>query len=71
MKKRTKKLLFTVGVGTGDATARRTKNFLFLFLKKKRLLSLPYATRLRSHDDPRSTVSTIAKVMMMRSETVL
>jgi hypothetical protein len=34
LKKRTKKLLFTVGCGIGIATARRTKSFLLLFFKK-------------------------------------
>jgi hypothetical protein len=34
LKKRTKKLLFTVGCGIGIATSRRTKSFLLLFFKK-------------------------------------
>ncbi len=35
LKKRTKKLLFTAGVGTTVATTRRTKSFLLLFFQKK------------------------------------
>jgi len=38
LKKRSKKLLFTVGVGECGAGARRTESFLLLFFKKEALL---------------------------------
>jgi hypothetical protein len=39
LKKRTKKLLVTAGLGNGDATARRTKSFFASFFAKKEALS--------------------------------
>jgi hypothetical protein len=42
LKKRTKKRLFTAGVGTGDGKTRRKKEFFcFFFCKKKKRLPTP------------------------------
>jgi hypothetical protein len=40
LKKRTKKLLLTGGLGNASARARRTESFLVLFFKKEPLSSL-------------------------------
>jgi hypothetical protein len=37
LKKRSKKLSFTVGAGPAGANARRTESFLLLFFKKEAL----------------------------------
>jgi hypothetical protein len=59
LKKRSKKLLFTVGVGPAEATARRNQEFFCFFFCKKRSASfLPNPKNILFDETPTSHYTT-------------